>query len=82
MCEPDKRLNKENPALTRYECVRRVRHGGASIVFDDGKFCLSCHTIVTEEDLANRVKALGGPGHWLGCLLDPNHDGDCVIKSS
>lgn len=20
-----------------------------------------------------------GPGHWLGCSLDPSHEGDCLV---
>lgn len=76
----------ESPVMKREGCILTNRHGGPSIsVFVDRaeqkrvSFCLVCHTEVTSQDEANRIKMNGGPGHWLGCKLDKNHKGDCLV---
>lgn len=71
----------ENPTLSRTDCIRLIRHGGATIIRIAGiKVCLTCFTEVTEKDIEQRIKDIGGPGHWLGCVLPKNHEGDCVVK--
>lgn len=71
------------PVRTREECTKVVNGRppwhGSGIKFGDVTVCFYCNTIVTKQNLEDRVKAYGGPGHWLGCKLDPNHEGDCVL---
>jgi hypothetical protein len=76
-------IPNEKPTRSRENCIKEVRHGGAAFQFEGGRrFCLTCQSEVTEEDLAKRVNDLGGPGHWLGCKLPKNHDGDCLVARS
>lgn len=69
----------ENPVMKRDECIKKVRHGGAGIVFHRTTYCLTCHTEFTKQDSDDRVRAMGGPGHWLGCKLHKLHKGDCLV---
>jgi hypothetical protein len=70
--------------MSRQECIENISHGAAnySMSKKSKTFCLTCHTEVTEEDFKRRVRDLGGPGHWLGCVLPMDHEGDCLVSKS
>jgi len=70
----------ERPIMSRKECIERVRHGGAGFSMSKlaKTFCLTCHSEFTAEDRERRIRDLGGPGHWIGCKLPTDHEGDCL----
>jgi len=71
----------ERPTMSRQECIDLVWHGGAGFSMSklSKTFCLTCHTEFTALDGERRVRDLGGHGHWIGCRLEKNHEGDCLV---
>lgn len=75
------------PTLTYELCRERNSHGSTIYLFrnSDGiesRWCMVCYKPITIEESADYLRRCGGPGHWLGCKLDPNHDGDCVVPAN